>query len=159
VCRTRYTAFRSPVPAALCVDEVPMTKGSCLCGGVRFQIDGFSRNIYKCHCSRCRKVSGAASSTATISAPGKFFWVEGERLLNTYRPKGSDHTTYFCSTCGSPVPIKIAETDTYWIPCGLLDSEPNIPFTAHICTDSMASWDILDNETEHYPDVSSFTNA
>jgi hypothetical protein len=130
-----------------------MTIGSCLCGGIRFQVGGFSRDIYKCHCSRCRKVSGASASTAAISAQGEFSWLQGEELRRSYTPKNSDHATYFCSVCGSAVPIYLEDQDTFWIPCGLLDSDPGIPLTAHICTASRAPWDILDQETTHYPDV------
>ena len=37
--------------------------GSCLCGGVRFEVTlPFTRAIH-CHCSRCRKHSGAFGLT------------------------------------------------------------------------------------------------
>jgi hypothetical protein len=130
-----------------------MTIGSCQCGGIKFQVEEFLRDLYKCHCSRCRKVSGASSSSAAISAQGKFAWLQGKELRSFYMPKDSDYGTYFCSICGSVVPLYLEDQDRYWIPCGLLDSDPGIPFTAHICTDSKASWDILDNQTEHYPEV------
>ncbi len=39
-----------------------MVRGSCLCGAVRFEITGETTKIGMCHCSKCRKVSGAASN-------------------------------------------------------------------------------------------------
>ena len=35
-----------------------MKTGSCLCGGVAFQITGALRPVVACHCSQCRKQSG-----------------------------------------------------------------------------------------------------
>lgn len=32
--------------------------GSCLCGGVRFTMDGLLRDVINCFCSQCRKTSG-----------------------------------------------------------------------------------------------------
>ena len=37
-----------------------MLKGSCLCGGVRYEIDAELQSVSYCHCSQCRKASGAA---------------------------------------------------------------------------------------------------
>lgn len=36
-----------------------MIRGSCLCGGVRFEITRFIGPFELCHCSRCRKASGS----------------------------------------------------------------------------------------------------
>ena len=37
-----------------------MLKGSCLCGSVRYEIDGPLDGAMNCHCSMCRKAHGAA---------------------------------------------------------------------------------------------------
>ena len=37
--------------------------GSCLCGGVRFEVTLPFRRASHCHCSRCRKHSGAGALT------------------------------------------------------------------------------------------------
>ena len=49
-----------------------MIRGSCLCGGVAFEIDGAPLWSHYCHCSRCRKVSGAAFS-APLFVPAAAF--------------------------------------------------------------------------------------
>ena len=53
----------------------------------------------------------------------------------------------FCTNCGSIVPQLLTEYQLYWIPAGLLDSDPGIRLKQHIHVDSRAAWDILDNET------------
>lgn len=35
-----------------------MKKGSCLCGGVQYELQGDLRNSVACHCVQCRKTSG-----------------------------------------------------------------------------------------------------
>ena len=37
-----------------------MIQGSCLCGGVKFEITRAVGPFELCHCSRCRKASGSA---------------------------------------------------------------------------------------------------
>ena len=37
-----------------------MLKGSCLCGGIRYEIDAELGPVTNCHCSQCRKAAGAA---------------------------------------------------------------------------------------------------
>ena len=38
--------------------------GSCLCGGVRFEIEKAVGPVEICHCNRCRKTTGSASLPA-----------------------------------------------------------------------------------------------
>ena len=54
-----------------------MTRGSCLCGAVRFAIDGKTTEIGMCHCSKCRKVSGVASNANLMASREAFEWISG----------------------------------------------------------------------------------
>ncbi|PRY63410.1 hypothetical protein B0H98_1085 [Vreelandella songnenensis] len=40
--------------------------GECLCGEVKFEIDGKLPNLYQCHCSLCRKTTGSTANAATF---------------------------------------------------------------------------------------------
>jgi len=61
-----------------------MLHGSCLCGGVRYEITGPLSGALNCHCSMCRKAHGAAfRSRARINATD-FRWVQGEELVTYY---------------------------------------------------------------------------
>lgn len=37
--------------------------GSCLCGGVQFEIHGALTDVLNCHCSMCRKLHASAFRT------------------------------------------------------------------------------------------------
>jgi len=45
-----------------------MTRASCLCGDVVWELDGPFELMSHCHCSRCRKAHGAAFATY-VAAP------------------------------------------------------------------------------------------
>jgi hypothetical protein len=40
-----------------------MMKGSCLCGGVKYECEGPLTFMARCHCVQCRKASGAEFAT------------------------------------------------------------------------------------------------
>lgn len=63
---------------ALCPEDSLMTKGSCLCGSIRFEVEAFGSDIYKCHCSKCRKGFGGASSAVALAPEEKFSWLQGK---------------------------------------------------------------------------------
>ena len=55
-----------------------MLRGSCLCGGVRFEIERAVGPFELCHCTRCRKVSGSAYLTWLAVRREDFRFLEGE---------------------------------------------------------------------------------
>jgi len=60
-----------------------MIKGSCLCGGIRFEIDAV-RSLTHCHCSNCRKLSGAAFASYVHVDADKFRLLSGEDLIEQF---------------------------------------------------------------------------
>ncbi len=124
-----------------------MVKGSCLCGAVAFEVEKFSSDIYKCHCSKCRKAFGGASSASAISAEGAFAWTQGQEGIEQFSCE-SGYTRYFCSVCGSVLPQSIPGKASYWVPVGLLDGDPGLKLSLHIHTASKAPWEILDEHTK-----------
>ena len=124
-----------------------MTKGSCLCGEVRFEVTKCSMDIYKCHCSKCRKNFGAASSAATFVKEYDFNWISGEENL-TYFELNPGYSKRFCKTCGSVVPSLIPSRGIYWVPAGLFDDDPGVSLQQHIYVASKAPWEVLDEQTD-----------
>ena len=62
--------------------------GSCLCGKVRYEAESALTAMHHCHCSRCRKHSGAAFVTDGFVASSGFRWLSGEDALRVYRVPG-----------------------------------------------------------------------
>ena len=61
-----------------------MLRGSCLCGGVRFEIQRAVGPFELCHCTRCRKVSGSAYVTWLGVRGEDFRFLQGVDLIATY---------------------------------------------------------------------------
>jgi hypothetical protein len=77
-----------------------MITGSCLCGGVSYEIDGKIGPALNCPCSMCRKATGAAFRSRVAVPRKNFRWVTGEDLL-TYYDSSPTTTRTFCKVCGS----------------------------------------------------------
>jgi hypothetical protein len=114
--------------------------GSCLCRGVRYEIDGALALPGHCHCSICRKTHGAAFATYASAKRSEFRLLAGEDLLSRYESTPGSFRC-FCSRCGSRVCGMFAgEPDTIAIALGTLDEDPQIRPVAHVFVGSKAPW-------------------
>ena len=55
-----------------------MANGTCLCGDIRFRLDGPFQWMMHCHCSRCRKHHGSAFATFVGAPAAGFEWLAGK---------------------------------------------------------------------------------
>ena len=122
--------------------------GSCLCGVVRYKINGEAQRFYHCHCRRCRKATGTGHASNLLVTPLESIqWIEGESLLRRYKvPEAERFYNCFCSQCGSPMPRVVPELDGVLVPAGSLDEEPPVHPQARIFWDSRAEWSCSGDE-------------
>ena len=120
--------------------------GSCLCGQVAFTVREFASGIFKCHCSKCRKAFGGASSAAVLAPAAAFSWLRGQQGVLEYR-EGPGFRRCFCPNCGCILPQYLLDYDLYWIPAGLFDADPGLALSTHIHVRSKAHWEVLDELT------------
>jgi hypothetical protein len=113
-------------------------KGSCLCGGVRYEVDSFLR-VVNCHCSMCRKATGAAFRTRARVLLDAFRWLAGEDLVSRY-PSSPGEERSFCRVCGSTLPTFFRDRRELGLPLGTLDDDPGVRPSAHVWVDSKAAW-------------------
>lgn len=123
-----------------------LVRGSCLCGTVRYEVTGPFLRAGHCHCSRCRKHSGAAAGTQTRVAREHFRLTSGEDAIVVYRPEGGA-VKAFCRTCGSSLfGGTWPEGPEVSIRMGTLDDDPGIRPQFRTFVESRAPWDrILDD--------------
>ena len=62
-----------------------MLHGSCLCGGIKYQINGQLSGPLNCHCSMCRKAQGSAFRSRAAVKSAEFEFVQGEELITFYK--------------------------------------------------------------------------
>lgn len=126
-----------------------MVKGSCLCKGARYSVDGRISDIGHCHCSKCRKVSGVNSNGVVMAAAKRFRWDAGEELVQRYEMEDGWSTT-FCRECGSPLPMQIPDSKLVWIPIGSLDEHSDIKVVQHIYVGSKGCWEIIGDDAPQH---------
>lgn len=115
--------------------------GSCLCGAIRFEVEGAFEKFFLCHCGRCRKDTGSAHAANLFSSSAKIRWLSGHEKLKTFRVPETRHEKSFCSECGSALPRVQMNGALLVVPAGCLDGELDARPDAHIFVASRASWD------------------
>jgi hypothetical protein len=61
-----------------------MLQGSCLCGGIKYQVNGRLSGGMNCHCSMCRKAQGSAFRSRAAVKSAEFEFGQGEELITFY---------------------------------------------------------------------------
>lgn len=76
-------------------------KGGCLCGAVRYEIQGAPMMSGHCHCEHCRKASAAGHGTFA-AFPETAVKITGNRTsFKVKADSGMMSERSFCPTCGS----------------------------------------------------------
>jgi hypothetical protein len=119
-------------------------RGSCLCGGVVFEVTRAVGPFELCHCTRCRKASGSAFVAGLGVDVADFALLAGADLIRRYAApvveRPPPYRTAFCGRCGSPVPDPPPAAAWFEIPAGLLDGDPEIRPDRHIFVEHRPSW-------------------
>ena len=123
-----------------------MIRGSCLCGRVRYQIEGAISYASHCHCSQCRKGHGAAFASYAVLPSVALTFTAGAGEIRTYRASATATRT-FCGHCGSNLEWRGSGTpERVGIALGTLDEDPGIRPRQHIFVGSKAPWyEIMDD--------------
>src|SRR5271170_152676 len=127
--------------------------GSCLCGEVRFEIEGEFERFYLCHCEYWRKDTGSAHAANLFSSTAALNWLSGADNVRQFNLPATRHSKCFCSTCGSALPIMQMDGELLVVTAGSLTSEVLIRPNAHIFVSSRARWD---DSLERVPAVDRF---
>jgi hypothetical protein len=124
--------------------------GSCLCGAVRFEVDGDFERFCLCHCAYCRKDTGSAHGANLFSSTATLKWLSGKDNVRTFNLPSTRHQVSFCSNCGSALPDVQMEGALLKVPAGSLDTDVPVRPDAHLFVASKANWD---EELESVPKV------
>lgn len=115
-------------------------KGSCLCGGVQYEVSGPLFAMACCHCDQCRKASGAEFATNASTRSSDFKITSGEDLLAEYE-SSPRQARVFCGRCGSPIMKRFGDDpDKVRLRLGCLDSDLQQESLAHVFTSEKPSW-------------------
>ena len=133
-----------------------MIRASCLCGDVRFEIDGPLAGASHCHCSMCRKAHGAAFGTYAAVNLADFRIVAGADRITRYGSSAGFVRT-FCARCGSTLQwLRESKPEIVDVALGILDDDPGVRPERHIFVASKAPWHPI---TDRLPQHATYPNA
>lgn len=114
------------------------TTGQCHCGAIRYEVSGEPIHHALCHCTDCRRSSGAPA-VAWALFPREDMTISGE----TKEYASSDHgRRHFCPGCGTGL---FYTSDTVFpgkidVQSATLDDPDAFPVTAQIQTAERIGW-------------------
>lgn len=124
-----------------------MTKARCLCGDIRWELDGPLEMMSNCHCVMCRKAHGSAFATYIAGPIGGFRWTSGEDKVVRYQ--SSEHGNRgFCPRCGSVVASAFG--DIAFMPAGCAEGDIDHALDSHIFVTSKAPWHEITDDAKQY---------
>jgi len=130
-----------------------MIEGSCLCGGIKYELDERGAIVMNnCHCSKCRKTSGAEYATFLQVVADSFKWISGKELVVSYESAPGNFRT-FCRVCGSRAPIVREHHHTVTLPVGSLDGDPGLKPAMHLYVGSKAAWHTIKDDLPQFEEM------
>jgi hypothetical protein len=117
-----------------------MHLGGCLCGSIRYAIDGDLGPFGACHCKRCQRATGSAFAVVSMIEKRALRLTSGTETLAEYESSPGVFRV-FCRACGSPLySRRDALPDAVRVRVGTLDAPPATPPSNHIFVASKAPW-------------------
>ena len=112
--------------------------GGCLCGAIRFTARGKPNHIGNCHCTQCRKSSGAPFLTFAGFASKAVTFAKGKPK---YFRSSKWAARGFCPQCGTSLVYKLTkDASKIWLAVGAMDRPERLAPRSHIFTTTMVKW-------------------
>jgi hypothetical protein len=125
-----------------------MLKGGCFCGVIRYETGGVPFNETVCHCSICRRTTGAPF-VGWFSVPrSEFRFLQGTPT----RFRSTDKATRtFCPRCGTQLTFESDDLlDELDVTTSSLDEPQRVQPRDHIHTSSKLGWVTLADGLPEY---------
>jgi hypothetical protein len=121
--------------------------GSCLCGGVRYEVRGELTPVSACHCSQCAKTSG--NFVATTNCANADLLLTASDTLRWYRSSERVERG-FCATCGGNLFWRSLDEDHTSIMAGTIDAPTHLHLNRHIYTGSKSDYYEITDGAKQY---------
>ena len=133
------------------LEQSRVLAGKCLCGALEYEVADQFLYALNCHCSQCRRATGAAFKP--------FGGIEREKLRIT---RGSDNLMIFgdesghdarCRNCGSLLYSIVRDGAFVHVTMGTLVDDPTMCPTKHIFVGSKAPWFTITDDLPQYEEL------
>jgi hypothetical protein len=118
--------------------------GGCLCGALRYVVDGAPLHMGHCYCADCRKASGSGFIPFIGVASTAVRFTGATRSFTSVSASGTDAVRNFCAVCGSLVFGGVIGKDkSHTIYAGTLDDPALFQPKIAIFTRGRPAWAII----------------
>jgi hypothetical protein len=118
-----------------------MREGGCLCGAVRYRLEGEPSSSGTCHCCTCRKTASAPGLPFVTFMTDQFAFTRGKPV--EFRSSALV-VRAFCGQCGSPLTYRsAAHPDQLDVMTCSLDDPETWPPSFHLWTSHKLAWEHL----------------
>ena len=125
-------------------NDSPHFSGGCLCGGVRYRIDGDCRDIICCHCENCRRTHGHFAAYTAL--PQSALTLTAKDTLRWYHDASPDTWRGFCERCGASLFWDMRDgAKRISVAAGSLDDSDGLKTIGHIFMAEAASYYQIDD--------------
>ncbi|MDA1089592.1 MAG: GFA family protein [Proteobacteria bacterium] len=112
--------------------------GGCLCGAIRYRVSLAPRAVSHCHCTFCRRASGAAFMTWMTLPSAGFAYTLGAPATYGSSPGIERH---FCGQCGTSLVFKaVAHPEEVDVAAASLDDPTLVDPDDHVWVETMLPW-------------------
>ena len=123
--------------------------GGCLCGAVRYRSASEPFDAGWCHCRICQLNSGTAAMAFACVKANDWIVEEGAAAIRTFASSDKGRRT-FCSRCGTPLLMTLADDPVVAFSLGTLDHPDAIAPGFHIYWSSRVAWFNPDDDLPRY---------
>ena len=115
--------------------------GSCLCGGVRFEVAPPLGRAGYCHCTRCQRRTGTSASAQVRVEAGAVRVLARDELVRAWRPPHG-FAKEFCASCGSHLWSRDPSSgEVFSVRMGAFDTDPGVRPSFRQFVDFAAAWE------------------
>ena len=132
------------------MSEVKYT-GRCLCGEVRFEVDGAASAAGHCHCFNCQRATGSAYWTWITFQAAHVRWTASPDRLGRFEQTDTHAVRSFCRGCGTPMAWQGQDApDELDLSLVLFDAPPDCEPAKHAFADRAPRWSNLGDDLPRF---------
>jgi hypothetical protein len=127
--------------------EAARATGGCLCGAVKYEVQGELRDVLYCHCTKCRRTHGHVSAYA--STRRQDLVLTEERGLKWYRSVQDETPNIhrgFCRECGASLFWDPRDQDFIYLSAGALDPPTGVKAVGHVWLSQAGDYYAIDDD-------------
>jgi len=136
--RARWVRSLEPIAGTRPVADAAEIVGGCFCGAIRYRVSAPPHDVVHCHCSICRRTTGAPFVTWATFPSAAFAFTAGVPAELRATPRA---VRELCATCGTALTFReSARPNSVDVTVGSMDRPDLVVPDAHIWTSSQLPW-------------------